>query len=193
MPKRHRDDEASLELIASLQDADALEAALRNFECERASIQKVFDDARADILKKYKTDDPDKLSERDQIRFTTEVEYEQGLCDDRLVVLDNKIDEYKQKHSNECSTRKRRRILDRQITECADIAEQEPANSNWKLMGKVKHVQTALNEKVSEMSPQQIETYTSVLKELKKKGWRVLKCTYLNSSDSSDATPEASE
>lgn len=189
MPKRRRDDEASLELIASLQDADALESALNNFESEKASIQKVFDDARADILKKYKTNDPDKLSERDQIRFTTEVEYEQGLCDDRVRVLDDKIAEFKQKHLDECASRKRQRVVDREIAECADIAEQDPAESNWKLIGKVKHVQIKLNEKVSEMSPAQKETYAGVLDELKKKGWRVLqKRTYLNPNPTSNGT-----
>ncbi len=173
MPKRQRDDEASLELIASLQDADALESALNNFESEKASIRKVFDDARADILKKYKTEDPDTLPERDQIRFTTEVEYEQGLCDDRLRVLDDKIAEFKQKHLDECASRKRQRVVDREIAECADIAEQELDKSDWKLIGKIKHAQIQLNAKIPNMSASQKETYTAVLKELKKKGWRL--------------------
>ena len=126
MPKRPREDtdEASEELIASIQDADALENALNNFESEKASIRKVLEDAKADIMKEFNTDNPDSLPERDQIRFTTKIEYEQGLCDDRLKILDEKIAEYTSKHHDECARRKRRRVVDRQIRECAKLAEE---------------------------------------------------------------------
>lgn len=193
MPKRSREDEASEELIAKIQDDDILESALENFKSEKASLQKVFEDAKADILKKYKTDDPETLSEREQIRFNTEVEYEQGLLNDRLFVLDDKMAEYKKNHQHECATRKRRRVIKRQIDECADIAQQDASTCHWKLIGKVKHVQMTLNEKVTDMTPEQVQTYTSVLKELKQKGWRVLKCTYLNSEHSTDGPSKTSE
>lgn len=178
MPKRKRGsniDEASEELIASIQDADALENGLRNFNAEKATIQTVFEDAKTDILAEFKTDDPKTLPERDQIRFNTKLKFEEGLRDDRLQEIDEKISEYKQKHFDKCASRKRQRVVDRQIAECEEFIHEDPSDSDWKLIGKVKHAQIVLNEKVETMSSKQKQKYVNVLTELKKKGWRVLR------------------
>ncbi len=178
MPKRKREpniDEASEELIASIQDADALENGLRNFKAEKATIQTVFEDAENDILAEFKTDDPQTLPERDQIRFNTKLKFEEGLRDDRLQEINEKISEYKQKHFDKCTSRKRQRVVDRQIAECEEFIHEDPQDSDWKLIGKVKHVQIVLNDKVGAMSSNQKQKYANVLTELKKKGWRVLR------------------
>tara|TARA_B110000008_G_scaffold272290_1_gene304813 strand:- start:2830 stop:3429 length:600 start_codon:yes stop_codon:yes gene_type:complete len=195
MPKRPREDtdEASEELIASIRDTDALENALNNFKSERASIQKVFEDAKVDIQKEFATTSPDTLSERDNIRYTTKVEFEQSLCDDRLRILEENIKEYTSKHNSECDARKRRRVVDRQITRCAEIAENKCSEADWKMIGKNKHVQTTLNDKRDTMTPVQKETYAVVLKELQQKGWRVLKCNYINLTEETNGTASAAE
>jgi len=195
MPKRPREDtdEASEELIASMRDTDALENALNNFESEKASIHKVFEDAKTDIQKEFKTTSPDTLSERAHIRYTTKVEFEQSLCDDRLRVLEENIKEYTSKHNSECDARKRRRVVDRQINQCAEIAESNCTDTDWKTIGKNKHVQTTLNDKRDTMTLAQKETYAVVLKELEQKGWRVLKHNYINIAEETNGTAAAAE
>lgn len=177
MPKRNRTpelDHASEDLIASIQDSDALESGLRKFEAERATFLRLFEDAKTDILAEFKAEDPETLSERDQIRFNTKLKYEEGLRDDRLRVIDENMRAYKDDHSKQCNTRKRRRVLDRKIAECQKLAKEDPVHSDWKFIGKLKHAQVILNDKVQDMSTHQKETYAHVLKELKEKGWRVL-------------------
>ena len=188
MSKRKHDevDEASQELIESLQDADILENALNGFENERVSIGIAFSDVESKLLREFKTTDPEKLSERDKIRFNTKLEYEQSLRDDRLKGLEKRMDTLKKTHSENVSAKKKRRIVKRKenalilelnekIDECRHLSKKECKDSDWKMLGKNKHIQQSLNKKIDSMSSEQKEHYTNVLKELKDKGWRILK------------------
>ena len=176
MSKRRRDevDEASQELIDSLRDTDALEHQLETFENERASLTAVFESSKEAIYKEFKTKDVESLAERDQIRIRTKLEFEQGLLDDRIRALEERIVAFKEKHAEDCSSRKRRRTLDRELKACSKLAQRECKECDWRDIGKNKHMQTTLNQKIDHMTSEQKTTYSNVLKELKEKGWRVL-------------------
>lgn len=188
MPKRSYDevDEASEELIESLHDSDVLENALNSFENERASIGIAFSDVETKLLRDFKTTDPEKLSERDKIRFNTKLEYEESLRDDRLRDLDKRIDTFRKTHTENVLARKKRRIVKRKenalvrelndkIDECHHLSKKECKDTDWKMLGKNKHIQQCLNKQMDSMSSEQKERYINVLKELKDKGWRILK------------------
>ena len=61
------------------------------------------------------------------------------------------------------------------------------------MIGKNKHMQITLNDTIESMTSEQKETYTNVLAELRQKGWRVLKCKYINIQDQSNGATQASE
>ncbi len=184
--KHNEIDEASQELIETLHEADILENALNSFENERASIGIAFSDVEAKLLSEFKTINPEKLSERNKIRFNTKLEYEEGLRKDRQRDLDKRVSEFKKTHSENVAVKKKRRIVIRKehallhelndkIDECRHLSKEECKNSDWKMLGKNKHIQQSLNKQMDSMSSDQKERYVNVLKELKDKGWRILK------------------
>jgi hypothetical protein len=180
MPKRTRVDDASQDLIDSLRDQDDIEHALKGFEDERAAIGVAFSDI-VEKLRYIKTTDPSRLSKRNRLRFDQKMEYEQGLRDDRLQELGRRIDAYRQAHRERVGQRKKRRVeertareLDDKILECQTLAQHNCKDAHWKTIGKNKHIQQALNSKLSTMTEEQKAQYATVLQELKEKGWRVL-------------------
>lgn len=178
MPKRPHVDDASQDLIDSLRDDDDLAHALNAFEDERVTIGVACADIEEKLQREFGSD---RLSTRNQLRLDQKLEYEHGLRDDRLRKLDRKIERHKQEHHESGLERKKRRVgerkvqeLDDNILECQTLAQKHCQDCDWKTIGKNKHIQQMLNNKLSTMSEEQKALYDSVLTELKEKGWRVL-------------------
>ena len=173
MPKRAREsvDAADAELIADIRDNDELDGQLETFENERASIRIDLESQLERIRAEFKTDDPSTLSPRERVRHQTQVEYAEGLHADRMEALEKDIAACRASHAEKCSVRKRRRVTDRQIRECATFASVDRRTCDWRLLRKSRHVQTVLDNKLSSMSPEQRDKYAAVLEELRASGW----------------------
>ena len=169
MPKRRIDD-ASQDLIDELREQDEFEQAMETFENERASILISFESKKEEIESRFKKP----LSERDQIRYDTDIGYQETLKKDRLSQLEDKINTFRTSHDTSIRSRKRQRVLDRDIREYEAFLEMDCTTCDWRILRKSRHVQKKLGDAVDEMSLEQKNKYTAVLNELRNKGWRTL-------------------
>lgn len=174
MPKRARASvcTADAQVIEDIRDNDELDDQLETFENERASIRIDFESQMERIRAEFKTDDPSTLSARQRVRHKTQVEYAEGLQRDRVEALEKKIAACRAAHAEKCFVRKRRRVIDGQIRECATFASLDRHTCDWRLLRKSRHVQTVLDNKVSCMTSEQRAKYASVLEELRAAGWK---------------------
>lgn len=169
MPKRSIDD-ASEDLIDELREQDEFEQAMETFENERASILLAFETKTEEIKKQIK----EPRNERDQVRYETDIGYEETLKMDRLKVLEERIKAFRESHQTSIRSRKRQRVVDRNIRECESFLEVDRATCDWRVLCKSRHVQTTLEDSSDSMTQEQKDKYSAVLEELCKKGWRTL-------------------
>ena len=182
MPKRSLDD-ASEDLIDELREQDEFEQAMETFENERATIVIAFESKTAQIKEQYKNC----RSERDQVRYETDIGYEETLKNDRIKSLEEKIRAFRESHQKGIRSRKRQRVVDRKIRDCESFLEVDRATCDWRVLRKSRHLQKTLQDSSDSMTKEQKTKYKAVLDELSKKGWRTLfkaKCSNIHGTSS---------
>lgn len=176
MPKRSRSpDEASLRLINELQEADEIESMENRFKNEMATIEKLRSDELDKIKREFKTLEPEKLKGRAKLRLKQKLEFAEGLHNDRLSAHETSKHEEREQYDTMVIRRKKRRHIDSKLRECEEIAENPAKDSEWKTIGKNRHLQHMLKDLQKGMSDIQKETYKSLMEDLKKNGWKVFK------------------
>jgi len=175
MPKRGREpDDASQDLIDDIRDQDERDGVETYHNNELATIHKLYDDSMRELYKEFNTKDQSTLSERDQIRMKTKVEYQETLRDDRVRHLES---EKQKRLSDICvkiGARSKRRRIDKTLNECSVLASQSAKEIDWKDIGKQKHLQKSLKILNDKMSEEQHEKYQVLLEDLKKNGHKIL-------------------
>ena len=176
MPKRSRSpDEASQRLIEELQTADELETVETRFKNELATIEQLHKEELADIAKEFKTLDPERLKGSKALRLKQKLEFTTGLHTDRLKAHEDSKAQQRAQMKETQHSRKKRRHIDSKLRECEEIAETNVKESEWKTIGKNRHLQHVLKELNDGMSEEQKEAYKTLMEDLKKNGWKVFK------------------
>ena len=103
------------------------------------------------------------------------LEFAEGLHNDRLSAHETSKNEERERYDTMVITRKKRRHIDSKLRECEEIAENPAKDSEWKTIGKNRHLQHVLKDLQKCMSDIQKETYKSLMDDLKKNGWKVFK------------------
>lgn len=185
MPKRKIDD-ASEDLIDELREQDEFEQAMETFENERASIIIAFQSKTKQIEDQFK----EPRSERQQVRYETDIGYEETLKNDRIKVLEERIKAFRESHQTSIRSRKRQRVVDRNIRECESFLDVDRTTCDWRVICKSRHLQKTLEDSSDSMTQEQKDKYTAVLEELSKKGWRTL---FKAKRSNAHGTPAATE
>lgn len=175
MPKRGREpDDASQDLIDDIRDQDERDGVETYHKNELATIHKLYDDSMEELYKEFKTKDPSTLTERDQIRMKTKMEYQETLRDDRIQHLASEKQERLSDLTSKIAARSKRRRIDKTLKECSALASQSAKEIDWKDIGKQKHLQKSLKMMNDKMSEEQHKKYKVLLEDLKKNGHKIL-------------------
>jgi len=175
MPKRGREpDDASQDLIDDIRDQDERDGVETYHKNELATIHKLYDDSMEELYKEFNTKDQSTLSERDQIRMKTKVEYQETLRNDRIQHLDSEKQERLSDLVSKTTARSKRRRIDKTLKDCSVLASQSAKEICWKDIGKQKHLQKSLKLMNDKMSKEQHKKYKVLLEDLKKNGHKIL-------------------
>lgn len=174
MPKRAREPDTETQaLIESLQDQDELETIQTRYENERATIATIHASSIENLRNEFKTLDPEELQPRDQLRLKQKLEFETGLYKDRLKALEAEKAQKEEKQLSEVSKRRKRHHIDHKLHECESIASTPIQETEWQLIGKNRHLQHILKDVKDKMSTEQQEKYETLMKDLKKNGYKI--------------------
>jgi len=168
MPKRKLE-AASQHLAEDLRDDELI--SLRNSELssERAAVLLSFEEMTQSLNSQLSQ----ATAERRQI-LEQKLEYEQTLYNDRMSALEANIAKHNADNQLMNSVKKKRRIIDKELDDCQDIATKGVKNCSWRSIRKVMHIRHKMKTHGSEMTDEQKTQYAKVLQQLKEQGFRVV-------------------
>tara|TARA_B110000977_G_scaffold119352_1_gene153808 strand:- start:1575 stop:2090 length:516 start_codon:yes stop_codon:yes gene_type:complete len=162
-------DAVSQHLAEDLYDNDVMSLRLSELASERAAVLLTFEDITQDLNSQLSQASAGRKQLLEQ-----KLEYERTLYNDRMSSLEAKY--AKQESANKLmnSLKKKRRIIDKELDDCQDIATGGVQKCSWRSIRKVMHIRHNMNTHKSEMTNEQKSKYAKVLTELSEQGFRVV-------------------
>lgn len=171
MPKRKLLTE-SKDLAEDIQEEKLLSLQASELESERAVIVLTFEEA-TENLKGRLTRAP----AASKLLLEQQLEYEQTLYNDRLAALEARSLKQKADQLLKTTRKKRRRMIDKDLNDCLDIATDGLQESSWQSIRKVMHIKHTIEAHQSKMSEEQLSKYEEVLAQLQEQGFKVAGCS----------------